>query len=308
MAKKAYSEADIHSLVDRFEQRTLPKKEWTQEAHLVIAIWYLTNYDKDQALQLVRENIFNYNIAVGTPNSETQGYHESITRFWLWVAKEFLQQNKFTSLSEKCNAFIASPYGKSNYPLLYYSKELLFSIKARKHWVAPDLTKMDKLIIPNDYNTEQLIIRRATVHDIDNISTLIQKNTDNVKENNYSDEQKDIWKKANTREIISEKLNTRTIFCAFSENEIVGTIGLHSNEIVGLYVDHTKQGMGIGRKLLKYLEDHALKMNIHKLTLTATPAAKNFYQNRGYKLVGPESVVIESVIFNETRMEKVITE
>ncbi|RNC85872.1 MAG: hypothetical protein ED557_03625 [Balneola sp.] len=134
-----YSESEIESLIHRFEARRLPKSEWTHEAHLVVAIWYSKKYDFTTALDLVRENITKHNESVGTPNSDTEGYHESITRFWLLTAHKFINANSSLALSELCNDFIDSEFGRSDYPLTYYSPNLLFSVEARHAWVEPDI-------------------------------------------------------------------------------------------------------------------------------------------------------------------------
>ena len=136
---KNYSEKEVNALIERFEKRKLPKLEWTHEAHLVVAIWYCNQYHLEEALDLVRNYIIKHNESVGTENSDTEGYHETITRFWLIMARQFLREIKESPLAEKCNALINSEMGKSSYPLTYYSKELLFSVKARHNWVEPDL-------------------------------------------------------------------------------------------------------------------------------------------------------------------------
>ena len=87
---KTYTEAEINALIDRFEKQELPKVEWTHEAHLVMAIWYMTHYDAKEALDRCRVNITLHNESVGTPNTDDEGYHESITKFWLWVAGKFI--------------------------------------------------------------------------------------------------------------------------------------------------------------------------------------------------------------------------
>lgn len=134
-----YSESEIESLIHRFEVRKLPKSEWTHEAHLVVAIWYSKKYDFMTALNLVRKNITNHNDSVGTPNTDSEGYHESITRFWLLTAQEFIRSHSSLTMTELCNRFIHSEFGKRDYPLKYYSRELLFSVEARHSWMEPDL-------------------------------------------------------------------------------------------------------------------------------------------------------------------------
>lgn len=136
---KNYSHTEIVHLIERFEKQCLPKVEWTHEAHLVVAVWYCDRLPLNEAMTVVREKITLHNESVGTPNSDTEGYHESITRFWLLVASELLRHHKSEDLATKCNRLIDSESGKSDYPLMYYSSGKLFSVKARKEWMNPDL-------------------------------------------------------------------------------------------------------------------------------------------------------------------------
>lgn len=136
---KNYTESEIYSLIERFEYGELPRIEWTHEAHLVVAIWYSRKYEAEQALNLVRTFITAHNESVGTPNTDTEGYHETITHFWLQVARGFIEKHPSTNIEEQCNAFINAEVAQSNYPLTYYSEALLFSVSARHNWVDPDL-------------------------------------------------------------------------------------------------------------------------------------------------------------------------
>ncbi len=139
---KNYSKEEISSLIDRFEKRKLPKKEWTHEAHLVVAIWYCKKYQFEKAMNKVRANIKQHNISVGTANTDTGGYHESITKFWLIVASRFIAKCKAETTDAICNAFINSEWGRSSYPLNFYKPKTLFTLKARHHWVEPDLNEI----------------------------------------------------------------------------------------------------------------------------------------------------------------------
>lgn len=150
MTKIRYSEREIESLIERFESKTLPKNEWTHQAHLVVAIWFCTHYEKETALNLVRNHIIKHNESVGTPNTDSEGYHETMTRFWLWVADQFLKSEEFVSVTEASNQFINSGFGAKNYPSIYYSKEVLFSLDARRGWVEPDLTGLRELVENKD--------------------------------------------------------------------------------------------------------------------------------------------------------------
>lgn len=123
-----------------FEQRNLPAKYWTHEAHLTVAVWYLSQYSKDEASCLLRAGIIAYNVASGGKNTPTGGYHESITLFWIDIIHAFLQKiKKDLSIEEKIQQFLASPFSDKNILFEYYKKEELMSIKARARWIAPTL-------------------------------------------------------------------------------------------------------------------------------------------------------------------------
>lgn len=141
-----FTEKEITSLISRFISRKLPKAEWTHQAHLVVAIWYSRNYNFEASLKLVRAAIINHNLSVGTPNSETEGYHETITKFWLLMARTFIKNKSTQSVPELCNEFIASGFTSTNLPLEYYSPDVLFSLEARRIWVEPDLRGVNTLV------------------------------------------------------------------------------------------------------------------------------------------------------------------
>lgn len=137
------TEKDILDLLYQFESCTLPKSAWTHEAHLIVAIAYNQLYGKTAALERARKNIRRYNEAVGTLNTEHSGYHETITRFWIWLADCFLQMQENKSLAAACNAFIRSRYIDKELPLRYYSRGLLFSVEARTAGVQPDVSPFE---------------------------------------------------------------------------------------------------------------------------------------------------------------------
>lgn len=133
------SAAEIEQLIEGFENGTLPKAQWTHQAHLVMAVWYLSKPDIAQVTAVIRNGIKSYNVAVGTENTDTGGYHETITLFYIWFVQKFLAQAKpENSLVENTNNF-CTQYGDKNLPFQYYSKDLLMSVEARRNWVEPDL-------------------------------------------------------------------------------------------------------------------------------------------------------------------------
>ncbi len=144
----------------------------------------------------------------------------------------------------------------------------------------------------------------ATLADAAAISQLICSNTDQVTANAYSDAQKEAWKKANTPASIRKQMELRQILCCSEESVLVGVIGLKDQEVVGLYVhpDHLRKG--IGQYLLVQLEEYARDTGLLDLFLFATPAGYPFYLRNGYQPIEEEDVIVNEVVFRETKMHK----
>ena len=123
--------------------RTLPRADWTHEAHLGATIYLLTrrpDIDLDRQLPAI---IRSYNESVGGVNSDTEGYHETITRSFLHGARLFLAEADCGSpLHELVNGLLRSPMGRRDWPLRFYSRERLFSVEARRDFVPPDLAPL----------------------------------------------------------------------------------------------------------------------------------------------------------------------
>ena len=82
----------VEDIVHRFRARTLPREAWTHQAHLAVGLWHVLRHGEDAALAMLRDGIRAYNEAVGVPNSDTRGYHETVTRYYAWAAARFLER------------------------------------------------------------------------------------------------------------------------------------------------------------------------------------------------------------------------
>ena len=137
------SDAEIEHLGERFLERSLPKVEWTHEAHLATTTWLLLkrpDVDVDEELpDLIRR----YNESVGGVNSDTEGYHETITHVFLAGVRLFLSEaDTKDPLHELVNELLSSPMGRRDWPLRFYSRERLFSVDARRDFLRPDLSAL----------------------------------------------------------------------------------------------------------------------------------------------------------------------
>ena len=121
--------------------RTLPRQEWTHEAHLATCAWIILERPDLAPERDLPDLIRSYNVSVGGVNDETQGYHETITQVFIRGVRLHLAASG-GSLSERVNALLRSPQGKRDWPLGFYSRERLFSVEARLGWVEPDLAPL----------------------------------------------------------------------------------------------------------------------------------------------------------------------
>lgn len=128
---------DIKTLVEAFENGTVAEADWRHAEHLVVALYYLSNHDFDNALKKMRAGIFNLLRAFKVDLTKEMPYHETLTVFWMRAVDDFRQSKNGASLTEICNELTGS-FDK-DYPLRFYSRELLFSDRARAGFVEADL-------------------------------------------------------------------------------------------------------------------------------------------------------------------------
>jgi len=138
------TDEDVVTLVQQFEACTLPRTEWNHAAHLTIAIWYLSHYSESEATIRIRTGIQHYNHCNSIVTTTNSGYHETLTLFWVFIARRFLAAaNPHASVSALANDFILTYGERKSLFCEYYTDRLLMSWEARQAWVAPDLKSLD---------------------------------------------------------------------------------------------------------------------------------------------------------------------
>lgn len=145
MAHETYKdEAGIREVVRKFEGCEYALADFTHVRHVTVACWYLCTSGtgsmaeavgrSDQALERMRSGLQRFLAHHGK-----QGYHETITRFWIELLGSFL--GKFgdgTATTLKVNRALEC-YGSKDILFSYYTRERVMSDTARREWVEPDL-------------------------------------------------------------------------------------------------------------------------------------------------------------------------
>lgn len=129
---------DFEEIIQGFINKTLPRNQWTHQAHLIVSVHFCLKYDLITCLKELKNHIKAYNEISGTPNTDSLGYHETLTRFWIIITKNFIDShpklNKYQLISE----FLTSDQAHKTLHLDFYTPETIFSTNARKNWVEPD--------------------------------------------------------------------------------------------------------------------------------------------------------------------------
>ena len=137
------SDAEVERLGEGLLACTLERADWTHEAHLAATTYLLLkrpDIDLDADLSTI---IRRFNESVGGVNSDTEGYHETITRAFLHGVRLVLSEADTSEpLHELVNELLLSPMGRRDWPLRFYTRERLFSVDARRDFVTPDVAAM----------------------------------------------------------------------------------------------------------------------------------------------------------------------
>ncbi|HEY2659299.1 MAG TPA: hypothetical protein VGI79_06220 [Caulobacteraceae bacterium] len=137
------SEAEIAEIGEGLIDRSLPAPKWTHAAHFAATTWILRRRPDLDAARDLPGLISAYNEARGGHNTDTEGYHETITQASIRATRAFLAGLPGEApLHEAVNAMLDTALGSPDWILAYWTRDVLFSTTARRGWVAPDVQSL----------------------------------------------------------------------------------------------------------------------------------------------------------------------
>ena len=137
------TEQEIDEFLSAFEAGALPKARWTHGAHLLTGACNVHALGEAAAIDKMRLCVRRHNEAVGTKNSATSGYHETITIAFIKLLAGLLR--KAQPLHRAAFAARAVERFEPDRGILrrYYDFDLAGSVEARRRWVQPTLASFD---------------------------------------------------------------------------------------------------------------------------------------------------------------------
>jgi len=132
------SEAALDDFVHRWDTGRLTKTELTHAAHVGTAAYFAFDLEAEALFERMKSGIIHHNESVGTANTEDNGYHETLTRFWVETIVEFMRSRSLSTRFEAVK-HAAQRFGKDrDRHRLYYSFDVVRDRRARREWIKPD--------------------------------------------------------------------------------------------------------------------------------------------------------------------------
>ena len=131
------SRAEIENVVRRFENCDYKPDEFFHARHLTVAAWYFEHFAANAAEERMRAGLQKF-----IRHHGQNGYHVTITEFWLRMAKYTLGR---TAPGEEAVGRVNQVVGRLNDKNLiyeFYSRELLNKPEAKSGWHEPDLKRI----------------------------------------------------------------------------------------------------------------------------------------------------------------------
>jgi hypothetical protein len=132
--KHEVSKSDMEFLA-AFEAGACAPADFNHRAHVRLAYIYLAMNDVERATTLMRGAIVNFLKHHGVTPTR---YHETLTQAWILAVFHFMHRTP-SALSAEDFVRQTPLLLDSRIMLTHYSAELLYSPRARSHFVQPDL-------------------------------------------------------------------------------------------------------------------------------------------------------------------------
>ena len=128
-------------------------------------------------------------------------------------------------------------------------------------------------------------IRQFSVSEVRAVCELIHHTIDVSYSPVYPPRAVQFFKEYHSETKIIERFTKGEIFVAQTDGKLIGTGTIVGVDIFGVFVHPDFQHHGLGKALMKELEEKAITNNINEVALNASLPSKRFYENLGYEII-----------------------
>lgn len=148
--------------------------------------------------------------------------------------------------------------------------------------------------------------RQATIEDYDRITQLFRDTILNVNIRHYSPEQVRVWSnRVKDKPRWLRKITDQYFLLIEEADELWGVGSITPDGYLDMmYVSHLQQGKGIARMLVEKLEAFARQKQVAVIRSDVSLTARPFFERMGFRVVTPQKVEMDGLIFDNFVMEK----
>lgn len=139
-ASLSISDSHARAVGQGLLDKSWPVSEWRHPEHC-IATLFLVRERADMLLATALPGIIQlFNLAHGGQNTDSTGYHHTMTLFYLSEIQNFARQTMNMPLGEACETLMASDIGQKDHVFRFWSRDRIMSPRARLVFASPDLS------------------------------------------------------------------------------------------------------------------------------------------------------------------------
>ncbi|MHC5114731.1 MAG: hypothetical protein ACYTGP_09920 [Planctomycetota bacterium] len=144
MIAKGWMDVDDATLLEQFENLTLPFDQWTHRTHVKVAYLYVTQHPLDEAIDRMRRGIKAYNAHNDVPEGPLVGYNDTTTVAFVRLVDAVNRAYASTFPTDTADAFCDThPQLMSKHVLrFFYTPQQRIRPGAKEHFVEPDMAPL----------------------------------------------------------------------------------------------------------------------------------------------------------------------
>lgn len=150
--------------------------------------------------------------------------------------------------------------------------------------------------------------RRASIEDLEDITTLFRETITKVNARHYSPEEIKAWSEgADVSSNWYRRINDHYFIVGYDGDILVGMASIDDDGYLDImYVHSDYQGRGIARHLLSMMESRAKLLGHATITSDVSITAKPFFESKGFVILRPQLVLCRGVVLRNYNVSKEI--